>query len=388
MADGVVVERHEGTPQGGPLSPLLANVLLDEVDKELEKRGHAFVRYADDCNVYVRSQASGRAGDGAAAAALREAPAPSQRVEERGRRRRGTASSSATRFWVAQGRAVKRRVAKKALAAMKERVRHITRRTGGRSIATGRRGAAELPRRLEGVLPAGGDAAHLRRPRRMDPPPPASHPPQAVEARHDDLSRAARPGSLRSTRPRRSPRNARRWWKNSGMAHPHRLPHQLLRRAGRSPARRVTSTRPNRRMRTRMPVVWEGTPRDYLGAPMPIVWVLAGARGPRISRELLASVRPAAFVLFGGSVVRAPRVSRDLNPGRARPSPGLVAPVSQSRIVICWCQGPTGSSSRRREAPAAAAFLGDGYGFLGRLRHWAATALGLFFLSASIPVHG
>ncbi|CAN5689471.1 hypothetical protein BH23GEM9_BH23GEM9_14380 [soil metagenome] len=54
MADGVVVERHEGTPQGGPLSPLLANVLLDGVDKELERRGHCFVRYADDCNVYVR----------------------------------------------------------------------------------------------------------------------------------------------------------------------------------------------------------------------------------------------------------------------------------------------------------------------------------------------
>ena len=49
MAEGVVMERLEGTPQGGPLSPLLANVLLDEVDKELEKRGHAFVRYADDC---------------------------------------------------------------------------------------------------------------------------------------------------------------------------------------------------------------------------------------------------------------------------------------------------------------------------------------------------
>jgi retron-type reverse transcriptase len=49
MADGVVIERLEGTPQGGPLSPLLANLLLDEVDKELEKRGHTFVRYADDC---------------------------------------------------------------------------------------------------------------------------------------------------------------------------------------------------------------------------------------------------------------------------------------------------------------------------------------------------
>jgi RNA-directed DNA polymerase len=49
LANGVVIERHEGTPQGGPLSPILANVLLDEIDKELEKRGHAFVRYADDC---------------------------------------------------------------------------------------------------------------------------------------------------------------------------------------------------------------------------------------------------------------------------------------------------------------------------------------------------
>ena len=59
MADGVVMERLEGTPQGGPLSPLLANLLLDEVDKELEQRGHAFVRYADDCNVYVRSRRAG-----------------------------------------------------------------------------------------------------------------------------------------------------------------------------------------------------------------------------------------------------------------------------------------------------------------------------------------
>jgi RNA-directed DNA polymerase len=59
LAHGVRIEREEGTPQGGPLSPLLANVLLDEVDRELERRGHRFVRYADDCNVYVRSQRAG-----------------------------------------------------------------------------------------------------------------------------------------------------------------------------------------------------------------------------------------------------------------------------------------------------------------------------------------
>ena len=60
FARGMVSERYEGTPQGGPLSPLLANVLLDEVDRELEKRGHRFVRYADDCNVYVGSQRAGQ----------------------------------------------------------------------------------------------------------------------------------------------------------------------------------------------------------------------------------------------------------------------------------------------------------------------------------------
>lgn len=59
LLNGVVVERWEGTPQGGPLSPLLANILLDELDQELERRGHRFCRYADDCNIYVQSQRAG-----------------------------------------------------------------------------------------------------------------------------------------------------------------------------------------------------------------------------------------------------------------------------------------------------------------------------------------
>jgi len=59
MVNGVKVEASEGTPQGGPLSPLLANIMLDDLDKELERRGHRFVRYADDCNIYVRSQRAG-----------------------------------------------------------------------------------------------------------------------------------------------------------------------------------------------------------------------------------------------------------------------------------------------------------------------------------------
>ncbi len=133
MADGVVVERYEGTPQGGPLSPLLANVLLDRVDKALERRGHAFVRYADDCNVYVRSR---RAGE-RVLEALRGLYAKLRlRINEE--------KSAVARvwhrkflgysFWVASGRTVKLRVAAKALGEFKERIRQITRRSGGRSM--------------------------------------------------------------------------------------------------------------------------------------------------------------------------------------------------------------------------------------------------------------
>jgi RNA-directed DNA polymerase len=133
MADGVVVERHEGTPQGGPLSPLLANLLLDEVDKELERRGHTFVRYADDCNVYVRSK---RAGERVLAALRQKYSKLRLRVNEE----KSTVARVWNRkflgysFWVAKGKVVKLRVAPKALEEMKQRVRQITRRNGGRSL--------------------------------------------------------------------------------------------------------------------------------------------------------------------------------------------------------------------------------------------------------------
>ena len=135
MANGVVMERYEGTPQGGPLSPLLANVLLDEVDKELEKRGLSFVRYADDLNVYVRSKRAG----GDAMQTLR-------RLYARLRLRINEAKSAVDKpwnrkflgysFWVAPGKKVKLRVAAKALEAMKTRVREITARSRGRAMKT------------------------------------------------------------------------------------------------------------------------------------------------------------------------------------------------------------------------------------------------------------
>lgn len=134
MANGVVQERHEGTPQGGPLSPLLANVLLDAVDKELERRGHQFVRYADDCNVYVRSR---RAGGRVMEALVGLYADLKLRInaEKSAVARAWDRQFLGFRFWVAPGRVVKRRVAPQALTTMKNRVRVITARSGGRSIA-------------------------------------------------------------------------------------------------------------------------------------------------------------------------------------------------------------------------------------------------------------
>jgi group II intron reverse transcriptase/maturase len=133
MAHGVAMERYEGTPQGGPLSPLLANVLLDEVDKELEKRGHAFVRYADDCNVYVRSRRAGERVMGLLRqlyAGLRLRINETKSAVDLAWKRKILGYS----FWVAKDSTVRRRVADKALATMKDSIRDITKRTGGRSI--------------------------------------------------------------------------------------------------------------------------------------------------------------------------------------------------------------------------------------------------------------
>ena len=142
MSDGVVQQRYQGTPQGGPLSPLLANVMLDEVDKELERRGHRFVRYADDANVYVRSVQAGqrvmallRRLYGRLHLTVNETKSAVANVF--GRKFLGYS------FWVARGGEVKRRVADKPLAAFKQRVRWLTRRSGGRS----------MPQVVEGLRP-------------------------------------------------------------------------------------------------------------------------------------------------------------------------------------------------------------------------------------------
>ncbi|WP_321787871.1 group II intron reverse transcriptase/maturase [Burkholderia pyrrocinia] len=133
MDGGVVQRRDQGTPQGGPLSPLLANVLLDEVDKELEQRGHCFARYADDANVYVRSR---RAGERVMALLRRLYGRLRLKVNET---KSAVASVFGRKFlgyslWVAPGGVVKRKVAAKPLLTFKHRVRELTRRSGGHSI--------------------------------------------------------------------------------------------------------------------------------------------------------------------------------------------------------------------------------------------------------------
>jgi RNA-directed DNA polymerase len=213
LVHGLATERHEGTPQGGPLSPLLANVLLDEVDKELEKRGHAFVRYADDCNVYVRSRQAG------------------ERVMEllrrlyAGLRLRVNEAKSAVdlawnrkllgySFWVAAGATVKRRVAAKALATMKECVRLITRRSGGRSIE-------QVCKRLGEYLRGWKEYFRLAdTPRRFaDLDEWIRHRLRAIHLRHwkrgTTIYRELRARGLPEHAAATVAANGRRWWKNS-----------------------------------------------------------------------------------------------------------------------------------------------------------------------------
>lgn len=145
MADGVVSARVEGTPQGGPLSPLLSNLLLDEVDRELEKRGHCFVRYADDCNIYVRSQ---RAGE--------RVMAQMTRLLDQLRLKVNTAKSAVAPVGerqflgfrlVAEDGGARALIAPKAEGRFRERVRELTPRHGGRSL---RAVIADLSRYLRG----------------------------------------------------------------------------------------------------------------------------------------------------------------------------------------------------------------------------------------------
>jgi RNA-directed DNA polymerase len=147
MEEGVAQARIEGTPQGGPLSPLLSNILLDELDKELERRGHRFCRYADDCNIYVKSKAAGE----------RVMESITQFLEKRLRLRINREKSAVDRPWkrkflgytMTTNLIPKLKVSPNSLKRAKARIREITRRGRGKSIV---KVIAELTSYLRGWI--------------------------------------------------------------------------------------------------------------------------------------------------------------------------------------------------------------------------------------------
>jgi RNA-directed DNA polymerase len=134
MENGLVSPSVEGTPQGGPLSPLLSNLVLDELDRELERRGHRYLRYADDCNIYVRSKRSGQ----------RVMKGITQFITQQLKLKVNEAKSALARpqerkilgFSFSTGPEVKRIIAPKSLERFKRRIREVTRRAKGVSMET------------------------------------------------------------------------------------------------------------------------------------------------------------------------------------------------------------------------------------------------------------
>jgi group II intron reverse transcriptase/maturase len=215
MSDGVVMQRYQGTPQGGPLSPLLANVLLDEVDRELQRRGHCFVRYADDCNVYVRSA---KAGERVMALLRRLFARLRLTVNET---KSAVAGVFGRKFlgyslWAARGGEIKRRAADKPLATFKQRVRQLTRRSGGR-------GMAEVVERLRPYLLGWkayfGLAQTPKVWRELDKW--LRHRLRAIQLKHwkrgTTMYRELRALGASEQTARRVAANSRCWWRNSAM---------------------------------------------------------------------------------------------------------------------------------------------------------------------------
>lgn len=230
MDGGVVMERYEGTPQGGPLSPLLANVLLDEVDRELERRGHRFVRYADDCNVYVRSR---RAGERVLAGLTKLYDRLHLQVNEA---KTAVALATGRKFlgyalWRSAGGRIKCAAARKALETFKQRIRQLTRRSGGRNLS-------EIAERLRAYMPGWKAYFQLAQTpkvfRELDEW--IRHRLRAVQLkrwrRGTTMYRELKALGASETDARQVAANSRRWWRNSRLLLNRALPVAYFGRLG------------------------------------------------------------------------------------------------------------------------------------------------------------
>lgn len=215
MRDGVVLERETGTPQGGPLSPLLANVLLDEVDRALERRGHRFVRYADDCNVYVRSR---KAGERVLKGLRRLYAGLHLKVNEA---KTAVASAFGRKFlgyclWAAPQGQIKCAVSSPAVERYKQRIRTFTRRSRGRSLS-------QVVEDLKRYMPGWKSYFRLAQTpqvfRELDEW--LRHRLRALHLKHwrrgTTVYRELRGLGATEEQAARVAGNARRWWRNSAM---------------------------------------------------------------------------------------------------------------------------------------------------------------------------
>ena len=300
MEDGLVRPVDEGTPQGGPLSPILSNLVLDDLDKELARRGHRFCRYADDCNIYVRSR---RAGERVMASVSRfltnklrlkvnEAKSAVARPEER----------KFLGFSISNDGS-ERRIAPKALDTFKERIRDMTRRTRGF-------GLQQLIKELKPYIVGWrGYFGFCQTPR-------SPHKPRSVDPSKiacvslAAMANQAKP--LRGVTPsRRSkvPSGGRGWFTNRVMAHvrtpggPTSPTQRLFRDARSSPnlCARPSLTRSNRRGTGPVcPVVWEGWRRE--ASPYP-------DQSPNKSASRAFGITPQIHFTFCCYIIRLSWVS-------------------------------------------------------------------------------
>jgi hypothetical protein len=180
MADGMVSRRTEGTPQGGPLSPLLSNILLTELDRELERRGHAFCRYADDCNIYVKSKEAGQR----VMASITRFLADTLKLTV------NAAKSAVARPWerkflgysLTWHKAPKLKIAPTSLKRLEDKIREVAQRCARAQPDESHRRTQPDPAWLDGLFPADRNQAGAGRLGWLDQAQTALHAVAAVEA--------------------------------------------------------------------------------------------------------------------------------------------------------------------------------------------------------------